>query len=168
VRLALAATLSPLYGVYSGFELCEHEPARPGSEEYRHAEKYELRPRDWDAPGNLDADLAQWNRLRREHAALRQLANLAFHHSENDQLLFYAKTAPGADLLVVVNLDPHRVQESTLHLPLELLGVAEDEPFEMEDVLTGEVFRWRGRRTYVRLDPSERVAHVLRVRRPAP
>ncbi len=163
VRLLLAATLSPSYGIYSGFELCENVPREPGSEEYAHSEKYELRHRQWDAPDSLDPDLRTINRVRRENVALRTLTNLRFLRSEDDAVLFYHRYAPGNDLLVAVNLDPRRVRETMVHVPIGDLGLGEDEPFEVEDLLTGTRYTWRGTRNYVRLDPAERVGHLLRV-----
>jgi starch synthase (maltosyl-transferring) len=167
VRLLLAATLSPTYGIYSGFELCENVPREPGSEEYLHSEKYEIRQRDWTAPGSLDADLRTLNRIRREHVALRTLSNVRFHPSEDDAVLFYHKQAPGDDLLVAVNLDPHAAHETMVHVPVADLDLAEDQPFEVEDLLTGERYTWRGTRNYVRLDPVERPGHLLRVLPPS-
>ncbi|MDE3128214.1 MAG: alpha-1,4-glucan--maltose-1-phosphate maltosyltransferase, partial [Gemmatimonadota bacterium] len=166
-RLVLAATLSPSYGIYSGFELCERAPREPGSEEYLHSEKYELRQRRWDAPDSLDPDLRAVNRIRRENVALRTLPNVRFLHAEDDAVLFYHRYAPGNDLLVAVNLDPRRVRETMVHVPLGDLGFGEDEPFEVEDLLTGTRYTWRGERNYVRLDPAERAGHVLRVVRAA-
>jgi starch synthase (maltosyl-transferring) len=165
VRLLLAATLSPAYGIYSGFELCENVPLRAGSEEYLHSEKYEIRVRDWRAPGNLNADLTTLNRLRRAHRALQLYTNLSFHPVENEHILFYRKAAAegGDDLLIVVNIDPHRVQEAMVHVPLEALGLRSDAVFGVEDLLTGERYTWRGPRNYVRLDPAAKVGHVLRV-----
>jgi starch synthase (maltosyl-transferring) len=163
VRLLLAATLSPSYGIYSGFELCENVPREPGSEEYLHSEKYELRQRNWDVPDSLDPDLRTLNRIRRENAALRALENVRFLPSEDDAVLFYHRFAPGDDLLVAVNLDPHGVRETMVHAPIAELGFTEDEPFDVEDLLTGTRYTWRGTRNYVRLDPGERVGHVLRV-----
>ena len=163
VRLVLAATLSPNYGVYSGFELCENTPVRPGSEEYLHSEKYEIRVRDWEAPGNINDDVATINRIRRENPALRRFTNLEFMLSENDLVLAYHKRAPGNDLLIAVNLDPEHPQATMVHAPLAALGFGEDEPFPVEDLLTGSRYVWRGTRNYVRLDPAEHVAHVLRV-----
>ncbi|MFN2432446.1 MAG: DUF3459 domain-containing protein, partial [Gemmatimonadota bacterium] len=165
VRLLLAATLSPLYGIYSGFELCENRPSHPGSEEYLHSEKYELRQRDWDAPGNLNAEIALLNRLRRAHPALRLLTNLSFHASENERILFYRKSAPGDELLVAVNLDPLHAQHGFVHVPLAELGLALEEPFGVEDLLSGERYVWRGARNYVRLDPARQAGHLLRVHR---
>ena len=163
IRLLLAATLSPIYGIYSGFELCENEPREPGSEEYLNSEKYEIRVRDWEAPGNINADIKVINRIRKENPALQRLDNITFHPSENDQVLFYHKQAPGNDLLIVVNLDPHGPQDSTVHAPLGPLGVGPDERLELEDTLTGERYTWHGVKNVVRLDPEERVGHVLRV-----
>jgi starch synthase (maltosyl-transferring) len=166
-RLLLAATLSPLYGMYSGFELGENVPLRPGSEEYLDSEKYEIRIRDWNAPGNIAADIAAINRIRRENRALQLYANLTFHHSENDQVLFYKKSAPGFggrnDLLIAVNVDPTRAHESMVHVPLDALDLAPDVPYVVEDLLTGARYTWRGSRNYVRLDPKLQVGHVLRV-----
>jgi starch synthase (maltosyl-transferring) len=107
-RLLLAATLSPLYGVYSGFELMENTPAREGSEEYLNSEKYELRPRDWDAPNNINNDLRLINRIRRENCALQRYANLTFHTSENAAILFYRK-APTEAPLEFPGAGAHRV-----------------------------------------------------------
>jgi len=162
-RLLLAATLSPLYGIYSGFELCENVPAKPGSEEYLHSEKYEIRVRDWDAPGNLNDDIRRLNRLRREHPALRQLPNLRFCVTENAQVLAYHKWAGDDHLLCVVNLDAHAAQEAMVHVPLDALGWHEDEWYPVDDLVSGERYTWRGTRNYVRLDPAVQVAHVLRV-----
>jgi starch synthase (maltosyl-transferring) len=168
VRLLLASTLLPLYGLYSGYELYENEPVRPGSEEYMHSEKYEIRVRDWEAPGNLNPMIQRVNRIRRENAALQRYANLQFHRSENDHILFYSKLAPDAGnfLLVVANLDPHRPQETMVHVPLDLLGLTEQEPFAVVDLLTGSRYTWRGSRNYVRLDPhAQQAGHILRLER---
>ena len=165
IRLLLAATLSPLYGISSGFELCEGTPLEPGSEEYLDSEKYEIPVRDWQAPGNLNDDIATLNRLRRAYRALQLCANLSFHHSENEQVLFYRKAGPerAGDLLIVVNVDPHHAQETMVHVPLEALGIGADETFAVEDLLSGERYTWRGPRNYVRLDPSERVGQIFRI-----
>jgi starch synthase (maltosyl-transferring) len=167
VRLVLAATLSPLYGIYSGFELCEGTPLRFGSEEYLDSEKYQVRVRDWDAPGNIAADVRLVNRIRRENPALQRATNLSFHTSENDTILFYRRAAPpgGRDLLVAVNLDPHHVQETMVYVPLDALGISSHETFGVHDLLSGERYQWSGVRNYVRLDPAARVAHVLRIER---
>jgi starch synthase (maltosyl-transferring) len=165
VRLLLAATLSPLYGIYSGYELCEATPLHPGSEEYLDSEKFQLRQRDWSAPGNLNDDLTRLNAIRRAHRALQVADNVEFPEAEHEHLLWYAKRGdtPGATLLIAVNLDPHHPQETMVHVPLELLGVDEGTGFEVEDLLSGERYTWRGRRNYVRLDPAIRVGQIFRL-----
>jgi starch synthase (maltosyl-transferring) len=163
IRLLLAATLAPVYGIYSGFELCENVPVRPGSEEYLDSEKYELRQRNWNAPGNIRGEVARINRIRRENPALQRLSNLRFLHSDYDGILAYWKTAPGNDLIVVVNLDPHHPHESMIQVPIQELGVGDDEPYLVEDLLTGQRYGWRGSRNYIRLDPSDRPGHLFRI-----
>jgi len=165
VRLLLAATLSPLYGIYSGFELCENVPREPGSEEYLNSEKFEIKVRDWKAAGSINDDIRLINHLRRDNPALQTQGNLEFLHSDNDNLLFYSRTTWGNDLLIVVNLDPHRVQEGMVEIPVRQLGLENTGKYDVEDLLTGEHFTWRGSRNYVRLDPGERVGHVLRIAR---
>jgi starch synthase (maltosyl-transferring) len=190
VRLLLAATLLPAYGLYSGYELCENQPLRPGSEEYLDSEKYQLRPRDFTAPGNINADIARLNRLRRAQPALQHYNNLSFHTSENPAILFYRKrgTAPvvdgspprpvpapvrsslhladdasTGDLLVIVNTDPRHAQETMVHVPVEEMGLGDDEAYVVEDLLTGARYSWRGTRNYVRLDPASEPGHLLLV-----
>ena len=163
VRLLLAATLSPLYGIYSGFELCEDAAVHEGSEEYLHSEKYEIRVRDWNAAGNINADVGQINRIRKANPALQILDNLRFCTSENDAILFYHKHAVGNDLLIAVNLDPHSAQAGIVHVPLAELGISEDRPYHVEDLLTGARYEWRGPRNFVMLNPSTAPGHVLRV-----
>jgi starch synthase (maltosyl-transferring) len=224
IRLLLAGTLVPLYGIYSGFELIENVPVRVGSEEYLDSEKYELKWRNYDAPGNINEDVRLINRIRRAEPALRLYRNLTFHDTENPEILVYRKAAPGAaradrarreliarlvrkdpravtatpraarsgdpssnggappeppfpptlitpsppagnDLLIVVNLDPHRVQETMVTVPIADMGIAADEPYVVHDLLTGARYTWRGARNYVRLDPRTQVGHVLRVER---
>src|SRR5678815_2137452 len=103
LRLVLAATLAPTYGIYSGYELCENKAREPGSEEYLDSEKYEIRVRDWDAPGNIKNDITTINRIRRENPALHMLGNLQFLQTESEHILAYRKSAPGNELIVVVN-----------------------------------------------------------------
>ncbi|WP_199782846.1 maltotransferase domain-containing protein [Streptomyces alboniger] len=161
-RAVLAATLAPSWGVYAGFELCENTAAGPGSEEYLHSEKYELRPRDWAAAEREGRTIAPLittlNGIRRRHRALHQLRNLRFHHADNDALIVYSKRE-GQDLvLVVVNLDPHHTQEGTVRLDLPHLGLDRHETVPVRDELSGETYQW-GDANYVRLGPGG--AHVL-------
>jgi starch synthase (maltosyl-transferring) len=165
IRLILAATLSPIYGIYSGYELCENVAVKPGSEEYLDSEKYEIRVRDWNAPGNIKQDVSKLNRIRAENAALHELTNFEPVHTDFDGIFAYRKHAPGNELLVVVNLDPHQAHETMLDVPIAAMGIDVDEPYEVNDLLTGARYTWRGARNYVKLDPSERVAHLFRVTR---
>jgi starch synthase (maltosyl-transferring) len=165
IRLILAATLSPVYGIYSGYELCENVPVKPGSEEYLDSEKYEIRVRDWNAPGNIKQDVSKLNRIRSENAALHELTNLEFVHTDFDGILAYRKHAPGNELLIIVNLDPHAAHETMVDVPLAAYGIGQNEAYEVTDLLTGTRYTWRGSRNYVRLDPTERVAHLFRISR---
>ncbi len=163
VRLVLAATLAPSYGIYSGYELCENVPVRPGSEEYLDSEKYQLRWRDFDVPGNLNDEIQQLNEIRREQPALQRLDNLSFWQSSNEQILWYRKASPDGELFVAVNLDPAGPQEAHVQVPIWELGLGPEQAYEMHDLLTGERYRWRGEWNWVRLDPTVAVAHVLRL-----
>lgn len=165
-RAVLAATLLPIYGIYSGFELCENAPV-PGKEEYVDSEKYQFKGRDWNAPGNIKDTITTLNRARREHRALQEYRNLEFHPCDNPQILFYSKMTDARDsiVLVVVNLDPHHAQSGWVEAPIADFGVIESATYEVRDLLTNEKFLWQGARNFVSLDPRNRVAHVLEVRR---
>ena len=161
-RLLLAALLSSTYGIYSGFELCEHVAVRPGSEEYLDSEKYEIRIRDWNAPGNLKELIARVNEIRRSHRALQRNDTLQFHGCDNATLLAFSKTdGPGDGLFAVVNTDPHWTQHGWVQVPLARLGVRGDAPYTVLDLLDGAEYQWRGEWNYVRLDPQERMGHVF-------
>jgi starch synthase (maltosyl-transferring) len=166
IRVALAATLSPLYGIYSGYELCENEPL-PGREEYLDSEKYQYTKRDWNAPGNIKNWIARLNKIRKENRALQLYTNLRFHDAENDAILFYSKMTAARDniILVVVNLDPHRKQNSFVYVPIESFGQIESDVYQVQDLLSGATYTWRGRRNYVELDPEIQPAHIFLVRR---
>ncbi len=158
VRLILAATLSPSYGIYSGFENCENVPVRPGSEEYLHSEKYEIHHRTLD--GQLLPLVKTINDARRDNPALQRLDNLIFLETENDQLIAYLKRSEGNTVMTVVNLDPHNIQEGLAIVPARL---ALPPVFTVQDLLTGERFHWRTGRNYVRFEPGIRQAHVNHV-----
>ncbi len=166
IRVALAATLSPLYGIYSGYELCENE-ALPGREEYLDSEKYQSKERDWNAPGNIKDWIARLNKIRKQNRALQLYTNLRFHDAENDAILFYSKMTAARDniILVVANLDPHRRQNSFVYVPIESFGQMESDVYQVQDLLSGAIYAWRGRRNYVELDPDIQPAHVFLVRR---
>jgi starch synthase (maltosyl-transferring) len=168
IRATLAATMSPSWGVYSGYELCENEPESDTNEEYRNSEKYELKRRDWDdAPVDLSGHLAALNAARHNHPALRELRSLRFHSSTDEaNLLVYSKTAPdGSDpVLVVVNLDPDGMHEGLLTLDMDALGLSWSGAYRVRDELTGVRYRWEGSQPYVKLDPAQGVeAHVFAV-----
>ena len=168
IRAALAATMAPTWGVYSGFELYEGEAVKPGSEEYLNSEKYELRPRDFAAAaatGNsLEPYITRLNEIRRAHPALQQLRNIAFHQVNNDQIICYSKTDPatGDTVLVVITLDPWNAQEGTTALDLPALGLNWGDGFTVHDEITGGTWQW-GQYNYVRLEPWHHVAHIFRV-----
>jgi starch synthase (maltosyl-transferring) len=166
LRLVLAATAVPSYGIYSGYELGENEPASDTNEEYLYSEKYEIKHRDWGQPGSLAPLVTQVNTIRRSHPAFAELRNIHFHHSNNDQLLVFSKrTADRSDVvLVVVNLDPHNAQSDTLWLDLDELGMPADEPFLAHDELTGDTYTWQGQGPYVFLHPTRQAAHILHLR----
>ncbi len=165
-RLVLAATLSPCYGIYSGYELGENEPASEDNEEYAHSEKYEIKHRDWSAPGSLAPYITRINSIRRRHPALRILRNLTFAASNNPAIIAYSRhTDDRSDVvLVVVNLDPHTPQEATLSLGLGALGLPWALAYEAADELSGSVFSWIGPNPFVRLDPVVEPAHILHLR----
>ena len=166
MRAVLAATLVPSWGVYSGYELCENEPASDTNEEYLHSEKYELKERDWTRPDSLAPFLTRLNQIRRAHPALHRLRGLTFHRSNNDYVLAYSRqSADGTDtVLCVVNLDPTQPHEDTLWLDLAALGLDGIGSFAAHDELNGQTFTWEGTDPYVRLDPAETPAHVLHLR----
>jgi starch synthase (maltosyl-transferring) len=171
IRAALAATSSPSWGVYAGFELYEHVAVRPGSEEYLDSEKYQLRPRDFEraeAEGrSLAPYLTRLNEIRREHPALQRLRNISFHHPEDQAFIAYSKRGDGDSedtVIVVINLDPHAARETTVHLDMPALGLDWHDTFVVHDAITDLTWHW-GEHNYVRLDPAHEPAHVLTVRR---
>jgi starch synthase (maltosyl-transferring) len=164
IRAVLAATLSSVYGIYSGFELCEGTPL-PGKEEYLNSEKYEIKAWDWDRPGNIRPLITRLNHLRRENPALQEYDNLVFHRSDSDHVLFYQKASPdGANVVfIAVNLDPFQAHDVTLFFPLDVIGVGERDAWEAEELLIGGRNLWHGSHHHVRLEPDA-PARVWRTR----
>ena len=166
IRAAMAATMSPTWGVYSGYELFEGQAVREGSEEYLDSEKYELRPRDFDgalASGNsLEPFLTRLNEIRKVHPALTELRTITFHDIDNDALLAYSKFDPisGDCVLVVVTLNAFGPEEGTIRLDMAALGMADYDRFWVRDEITGDEYQW-GQANYVRLEPGRSVAHIL-------
>jgi starch synthase (maltosyl-transferring) len=158
-RLVLAATLSPSYGIYSGYEHFENVPVREGSEEYLDSEKYETKKRKLDGP--LLPLVKRLNTIRRENAALQRLDNVDFLETENEQLIAFAKRAGGNVLLVCVNLDARAEHEGVLTVPV-WLGLPP--AYSATELLTDLEFHWRIGRNYVRLGPGQ--AHVMEVQQP--
>ena len=156
IRAALAATLSGLWGVYSGFELCESEPL-PAREEYKDSEKYEIRPRPPRAPGDIVAEITRLNVIRKGHPALQTHLGVQFLPSWNDDVLVYAKATASLDdvVVVAVNLDPHHPQETGFELPLWDWGLGDDAEIAVEDVVWESRFTWRGKSQSVRLEPGQ-------------
>jgi starch synthase (maltosyl-transferring) len=187
VRAVLAATGSPSWGVYAGYELFEHVAVRPGSEEYLDSEKYQIRVRDWEGADSEGRTLAPYlttlNAVRRAHPALQQLRNVVIHSSDDENVLVFSKQthAPGLEtparagsstngasgddlVIVVINLDPHGARETMVHLDLPALGLDWHDSLAVHDELSGHDWHW-GQHNYVRLDPGIEPAHVLTVRR---
>jgi starch synthase (maltosyl-transferring) len=173
VRLVLAATLGASYGIYGpAFELMEARARESGSEEYLDSEKYQLRVWDRDSPSSLKEFIARVNRIRRENSPLQSDLGLAFHKTDNDSLIAYSKTnstgtgTPAAEsVLVVANVDPHYVQSGWVTIDLRSLGLPAETTFQMDDLLSGARFLWRGSRNFASLDPQHSPAHIFRVRR---
>jgi starch synthase (maltosyl-transferring) len=166
IRSALAATLSPIYGIYSGFELCENA-ALPNREEYLDSEKYQWKERDWNAPGNIKSFMTRLNRIRQENRALQEYDNLRFYPAENENVLFYGKMTEARDnlILVIVNLDPWQSHDAFIDVPVEEFGWLPSESYQVHDLLWDERYLWHGKRNFVRLDPHTKPVHIFRVRR---
>lgn len=172
IRLVLAATMSSNYGMYGpAFELCEHLPVAPGKEEYLDSEKYEIKRWDLDRPGNIRAEIALVNRIRKENPALQQTSNIAFvridssANHEHDWLIGYVKHSVDERniILCVVNLDHSNTQGGWLRFPLERFGIASDSSYRVEELLGGRSYDWHGEWNYVELNPAVMPAHIFRV-----
>jgi len=161
-RVTLAATMSSVYGIYSGYELCEATPV-PGREEYLNSEKYEYKVWDWDRPGNIIPFITRLNEIRREHPALQEYDNLRFHHADDDNILCYGKSTDTGDdnVLVIVNLDPFQTHTSAITLPLGLLADGEGGHVTVEDLISGATYVWTERIQTVSLDPSTNPVAIL-------
>ncbi len=165
LRAALAATLSSSWGLYAGYELCENQPL-PGREEYLDSEKFELKQRDYNAPGNIKGFIGRLNRLRREHRALQLYDNLVFHAADHGEMLCYSKCTPDFEdrLLCVVSLDGHRTVAGLVHLDLAALGLDPSRPYQVHDLMHGQTYEWSGADNYVELNPHGTSMHLFAVR----
>ncbi len=173
IRAVIASMATPSWGMYAGYELCE-SVARPGAEEHIDSEKFEYRPRDWEAAkkgGRSIADyITKLNEIRETHPAVRQLRNLELQHTDDSSILAFSKhlsaehtgTGKSDTILVVVNVDPHAVRETMVRLDLEKLGLAANSKFEVQDLITGETYQWSAD-NYVRLDAFHQPAHIFKI-----
>jgi starch synthase (maltosyl-transferring) len=156
IRAALAATLSGLWGMYSGFELCE-SAALPGREEYLDSEKYQIRARDYEVPGNIVAEISRLNRIRRTHPALQSHLGIRFYTAHNNQIIFYGKPAPPENdmILAAISLDPFHVQEGTIEIPLWEWQLGDDAAVMVHDLMRDTATVWHGKLQHIRLDPAD-------------
>ena len=163
IRAVLGSTLSPLWGIYSGFELFENAPLAQGREEYLDSEKFQYRPRDWKAAEEsgetLSMLLGKLNQIRKEHPALQQLRDLHFHHAPHADALVYSKRSGDDVVIVVVSVDPHNIVETEVYLDMEALGLTARDVYLVHDELTGQTWRW-GQHAFVRLTHDD-PAHIL-------
>jgi starch synthase (maltosyl-transferring) len=165
-RAVLAATLSASYGIYGpAFELMEHAPREPGSEEYLDSEKYQIRQWDLDREDSLKELIGRLNRARRDNPALQSDWSLAFHGIDNEAMICYSKSAGDNVVLAIVNLDPYHVQSGWTELDLEALGIDASAPYQMHELISGARYLWQGARNFVSLDPGRVPAHLFRLRR---
>ncbi|WP_395014691.1 maltotransferase domain-containing protein [Dongia sp.] len=168
IRAGLAATMSGLWGVYSGFELCEGTPL-PGKEEYLDSEKYEIRAWDWNRPGNINAEIAQLNHIRRRNPALQTHLGIRFIPAANDSITAFIKSTPERDnvILVAINLDPFHAQEAWIEIPLWEWSLPDHASIDVEDLVRGTKFQWQGKSGSIRLDPYELPYSIWRIAVPA-
>jgi starch synthase (maltosyl-transferring) len=168
IRLVLAATLGANYGIYGpAFELCVSKPLGVNSEEYLDSEKYEIKDWDLDSPNSISPFITKVNQIRNNSVALQYDNNLEFFPIENDSLVCYAKFSEDLSeiLVMVVNLDPQWAQSGWLELPLKKLGLSENKPYQVHDLLDGTRYLWNGPRNFVKLNPAKSVAHIFKIRR---
>ena len=165
IRAALAATLSGLVGLYSGFELCEAR-ALAGREEYASSEKYEIRAWDWNAPGNIIAEVTRLNQIRRANPALQTHLGVSFHNAFNDQILYFSKATQDLQnvVLVAVCVDPRFPQECDIEVPLWLWGLDDTAAVTVADLMGGGTFTLAGKTQHIRLDPAAMPFLIWRIR----
>jgi starch synthase (maltosyl-transferring) len=155
IRAALAATLSGLWGVYTGFELCEGEPDSQ-KKEYANSEKYEIRAWDWDRPGNIIREITALNRIRRENPALHSHLGLSFQNAWNENIVFFEKATSDRQnvVLVAISLDPVVAQEADIEIPLWKFGLSDSDSLRAEDLMRDREVVWSGKHQRIRLDPE--------------
>ena len=169
LRAILAATMSPSWGMYAGYELFEYQKFAEGGEEYLDSEKYQLKPRNWQAAEKSGKTLTplikKLNQIRKTNSALARLRNISFHHTDSDQVIAFSKRDDdeGSNrIIVIANLDPTKAIETSIHLDLGALGFGHDALIQVTDLLDGKQYQWSSH-NFVRFAPGERVAHILKV-----
>lgn len=164
IRAALAATLSSNWGIYSGYELCENQPL-PGREEYLDSEKFEIKSRNWNAPGNIKGFIKVLNESRRTNKALQYYDNLHFHRSNHQNIIVYSKSTPDFTnrILVILNLSPSETASDMVQLDMAALGMADAAHYRVQDLLHGVRYEWQGASNYVSLDPNSTFMHLFRI-----
>jgi len=164
MRIALAATLSSIYGMYNGFELCENK-AIPGTEEYMNSEKYQYKVWDWERPGNIKDYIAKLNKIRRENSALHYYRNLKFYDSSDENVIFYGKTSYDEKntVFIAVNLDPFNTHKSILSIPIEQFGLTEDKEYEIEELITDKIYKLKRSKNEVELNPDKEPAMIFKI-----
>lgn len=164
MRSVLAATLSPMWGIYSGFELCENTNI-PGTEEYYNSEKYEIRVRDFNLEGNIREHIAMLNRIRKENRQLQHFGNVEFLDGDNPNIIAYMRWAddPEDPLVIIVNINPFENHSGSVRIPLWKIGIPYDRPYRVKDLRSGEVYEWNGEYNYVMMKPGEKCAHILKL-----
>ena len=164
LRAALAATLSSTWGMYAGYELCENEPL-PGKEEYLDSEKFQLRQRDYNGPGNIKGFIARLNHIRRDNPAMHLYDNLVFHGADHEQMLCYSKCTPDFSnrILCIVSLNGHDTVSGMVHLDLAALGLASDQAYRVHDLMHGGIYDWRGADNFVSLTPKGASLHIFKI-----
>ena len=164
LRLMLAATMVPSYGLYGGYELIENEPASPANEEFLHSEKYEIKQRDWQRSDSLAPFVTLLNDIRRRHRAFAELRNIRFHSSNYDGILVWSKRTDDDRMLMIANLDPTASHEDTITLDMEALDLPADAPMHVTDEMTGASWTWYGASHYIALNPLFQPGHILSLR----
>jgi starch synthase (maltosyl-transferring) len=167
LRLVLAATLSPNYGIYGGpYLLCRNEPF-PGKEEYINNEKYELKRWDINSPGSMKTEATRINKIRKENNALQAAGNIVMCNTDNGDIIAYTRYTGDKKnvIIVVVNLDPYHTQSGWVDMPAEAAGINPDQEFKAQDLFGGGEYTWNGRRNFVKLDPNVTPAHIIRIMR---
>ncbi|MFA5779594.1 MAG: maltotransferase domain-containing protein [Elusimicrobiota bacterium] len=164
MRMAIASTLSSLYGMYSGYELCDGN-AYPGTETYIDSEKYQYKVWDWNKPGNIKDYIEKINEIRRTNPALQYYDNLRIYNSTNENVLFYGKKYKDNIILIAANLNPHEVQDARVTVPVEKFGISSDDDYIVEELITGKKYVWHGRENYVRLEPQKEPVYIFRIKK---